>query len=123
MEKVGALSLIYRDKGDIDATQVAPPINGSYREFSKPFYRSVGIAPDKGTAATTSRINDTIDGSVFDRWRADASYRRKTCALGADEAGRSRHALRRRPGYRTQGRRAVTITLTSAHEIERRRSW
>jgi hypothetical protein len=60
MDKVGALGLIYRDKVDIDATQAAPPINGSYREFSKPFYRSVGIAPDKGTAATTSRINDTI---------------------------------------------------------------
>jgi hypothetical protein len=82
MDKVGALGLIYRDKVDIDATQVAPPINGSYREFSKPFYRSVGIAPDKGTAATTSRINDTIDGSVFDRWRADAFYRPENLWLG-----------------------------------------
>jgi hypothetical protein len=83
MEKAGALGLVYRDKVEIDATQVAPPINGSYREFgkglchffSKPFYRSVGIAPDKGTSATTSRVNETIDSSVFDRWRTDASYR------------------------------------------------
>jgi uncharacterized protein (DUF2235 family) len=83
MGKAGALGLVYRDKVEIDATQIAPPINDSYREFgrgfyhlfSKPFYRSVGTAPDKGTVATTSRINETIDGSVFDRWRADASYR------------------------------------------------
>ena len=83
LEKAGALGLGYRDTVEIDATQVAPPINDSYREFgkglyhffSKPFYRSVGIAPEKGTAATTSRINETIDGSVFDRWREDASYR------------------------------------------------
>ena len=34
-----------------------------------------GPAPDKGTAATTSRINETIDSSVFERWRADAKYR------------------------------------------------
>lgn len=88
MDKAGALGLAYRDKVDIDVTQVAPPINDSYREFgkgfyrlfSKPFYRSVGIAPDKGTAATTSRINETIDGSVFDRWRGDPSYRPENLA-------------------------------------------
>jgi hypothetical protein len=83
MEKAGAQGLVYRNTVDIDVTQVVPPINDSYREFgkgfyhlfSKRFYRSVGTAPDKGTAATTSRINETIDGSVFDRWRNDASYR------------------------------------------------
>jgi hypothetical protein len=35
---------------------------------------TVGIDPDVGTAATTSRINETIGGAVFDRWRTDASY-------------------------------------------------
>lgn len=83
MGKAGTQGLVYRNTVDIDVTQVVPPINDSYREFgkgfyhlfSKRFYRSVGTAPDKGTAATTSRINETIDGSVFDRWRIDASYR------------------------------------------------
>lgn len=83
MGKAGAQGLVYRDKVDIDVTQAVPPINDSYREFvngfyrliSKRFYRSVGIAPNEGTAATTSRINETIDGSVFDRWRTDVSYR------------------------------------------------
>ncbi|NOJ39063.1 DUF2235 domain-containing protein [Bradyrhizobium australiense] len=83
MEKAGALGLAYRDKVEIDTTEAAPPINDSYREFgkgwyhffSKRFYRSVGTPPEKGTAATTSRINETIDGSVFDRWRSDSTYR------------------------------------------------
>lgn len=83
MNKAGALGLVYRDTVDIDTTQVAPPVNDSYREFgngfyhlfSKPFYRSVGAAPEKGSTSTTSRINETIDDSVFDRWRTDAAYR------------------------------------------------
>jgi hypothetical protein len=83
MEKAGALGLVFRERVVVDLTQTAPPINDSYREFgsgfyhffSKPFYRSVGAAPQIGSAATTSRINETIDGSVFGRWRTDASYR------------------------------------------------
>ena len=93
MEKAGALGLAYRCAVDVDTTQVVPPINNSYREFgsgfyrlfSKPFYRSVGAAPEKGTAATTSRINETIDGSVFDRWRADATYRPPNLVAWAQE--------------------------------------
>lgn len=76
MDKAGGLGLIYLDQIVIDASQVAPPITDSYREFvhglyrfiSPPFYRPVGQAPEVGTQATTSRINETIDGSVFDRW-------------------------------------------------------
>jgi uncharacterized protein (DUF2235 family) len=83
MGKAGGLGLTYRDAVEVDTAQIAPPINDSYAEFgkgfyhffSKPFYRSVGAAPEKGTAATTSRINETVDGSVFDRWRADETYR------------------------------------------------
>jgi uncharacterized protein (DUF2235 family) len=83
MDKAGALGLIYRDKVQIDVTEKAPAINDSYSEFgegfyhlfSKRFFRPVGIAPETGTAGTTSRINETIDGSVFDRWRSDATYR------------------------------------------------
>jgi hypothetical protein len=34
----------------------------------------------------TSRVfNETIDGSVFDRWRADATYRPPNLAAWADE--------------------------------------
>jgi uncharacterized protein (DUF2235 family) len=83
MDKAAGLGLVFRDQVTIDTAQVAPPVTDSYREFahgfyrfvSRPFYRPVGPPPDKGTQATTSRINETIDGSVFERWRADGNYR------------------------------------------------
>jgi hypothetical protein len=79
----------------IDGSQVAPPVMDSYGEFawglyrfvSRPFYRPVGVAPDEGTQATTARINETIDGSVFDRWRADAAYRPANLAEWARAKG------------------------------------
>jgi hypothetical protein len=45
----------------------------------------VALPPDKGTQATTSRINETIDGSVFERWRADATYRPQNLVAWAEE--------------------------------------
>jgi hypothetical protein len=93
MDKAAGLGLVFRDQVSIDVSQVAPPVTDSYREFawglyrfvSRPFYRPVGLAPDKGTEATTLRINETIDGSVFDRWRADADYRPPNLAAWAKE--------------------------------------
>jgi hypothetical protein len=95
MGKAGALGLVFRDQVVIDTLQFAPPVTDSYREFahgwyrfiSRPFYRPVGLAPDQGTQATTSRINETVDGSVFDRWRADATYRPPNLAAWADAKG------------------------------------
>jgi hypothetical protein len=83
MGKAAGLGLVFRDQVVIDTGQVTPPIADSYREFahgfyrfiSRPFYRPVGLPPDQGSQATTCRINETIDGSVFDRWRADGTYR------------------------------------------------
>jgi len=93
MEKAGALGLTYRDKVEIDVTEKDPTINdsycefgeGLYRIFSKRFFRPVCIAPETGTEATTTRINETIDGSVFDRWRSDATYRPENLVTWADE--------------------------------------
>jgi type VI secretion system (T6SS) phospholipase Tle1-like effector len=83
MDKAAGLGLAVRDQVVIDTAQVAAPITDSYREFahglyrfiSRPFYRPVGLPPDKGTEAVTAGINETVDGSVFDRWRAAADYR------------------------------------------------
>lgn len=93
MEKAAGLGLVFRSEVSLDVSQVAPPVKDSYREFawglyrfvSGPFYRPVGLAPDKGTQATTSRINETIDGSVFDRWRVDGAYRPENLAAWAKE--------------------------------------
>ena len=83
MDKAAATGLLFRDQVVIDTAQVAPPISNSYREFahgfyrfvSRQFYRPVGIPPEEGTLGTTTRINETIDGSVFERWRVDENYR------------------------------------------------
>jgi uncharacterized protein (DUF2235 family) len=83
MDKAAGQGLVFRDQVVIDTAQVAPSVTDSYREFahgfyrffSRPFYRPVGPPPDQGTQATTARINESIDGSVFDHWRADAAYR------------------------------------------------
>jgi uncharacterized protein (DUF2235 family) len=83
MEKATGLGLVFRDQVVIDTAQVTPPVTDSYREFahgfyrfvSRRFYRPVGLMPEQGTQATTTRINETIDGSVFERWRVDDKYR------------------------------------------------
>ena len=83
MDKAAATGLVFRDQVVIDTAQVAPPISDSYREFahgfyrfvSRRFYRPVGIPSERGTLGTTTRINETIDGSVFERWRVDENYR------------------------------------------------
>ncbi|WP_407147846.1 DUF2235 domain-containing protein [Bradyrhizobium sp. ORS 86] len=95
MEKAVGLGLVFRNEVSLDVSQVAPPVTDSYREFawglyrfvSRPFYRPVGLPPEKGTQATTSRINETVDGSVFDRWRADGSYRPENLASWAKAKG------------------------------------
>jgi len=49
---------------------------GWYRlcRLGRPYYRRVGLPPEaEGPGVTT--INETIDASVFTRWRADKTYR------------------------------------------------
>jgi uncharacterized protein (DUF2235 family) len=95
MDKAGDLGLVFRDQVSIDVSQIAPPVTDSYRDFawglyrfvSQPFYRPVGQAPDKSTQARTSRVNETVDGSVFDRWRVDETYRPPNLVLWAKQKG------------------------------------
>jgi uncharacterized protein (DUF2235 family) len=95
MDKAAGLGLVFRDRVVIDMAQVTPPINDSYREFgrgyyrffSRRFYRPVGPPPDQGTQATTSRINETIDVSVLGRWRADGTYRPPNLVAWSKEKG------------------------------------
>jgi uncharacterized protein (DUF2235 family) len=85
MDKASAAGLAFISELDIDTSSVAPPVADSYGQFfdgfykfiSRPFYRPVGTLPMVGTEATTNRINETIDESVFERWRADPAYRPK----------------------------------------------
>src|ERR1035437_2159471 len=45
--------------------------------LGKHYYRTVGAEPLDTGDAVTSTINETIDATVFDRWRTDETYRPK----------------------------------------------
>lgn len=87
MGKAIAHGLKFSDTVIIDGDENSCPIHDSLAEmvhgiyevltFGKHFYRAIGSDPiDNGEAVTTT-INESIDASVFDRWRKDGGYRPK----------------------------------------------
>lgn len=48
-----------------------------YHLASSPLYRAIGAAPEVRDDGTHPTVNETIDVSVFERWRADPTYRPK----------------------------------------------
>jgi uncharacterized protein (DUF2235 family) len=85
MAKAGAHGLTFKDKVVLDGTEstgtnhdsFAEMAGGLYKliELGKPYYRLIGAPPVAEANTITTTINETIDASVFDRWRRDASYR------------------------------------------------
>lgn len=67
--------------------KLALPISDSFSEFMKGayrvfrvgrrYYRPIGEPPIESEEKTTHNINETIDVSVFNRWRNDPDYRPK----------------------------------------------
>lgn len=45
--------------------------------LGKHYYRPIGADPVDSETGRVHTINESIDGSVFDRWRADLTYRPK----------------------------------------------
>jgi uncharacterized protein (DUF2235 family) len=87
MNKAISLGLVFRDTVVIDGDENTCPIHDSLSEmahgiyeiltFGKHYFRPIGIDPiDVGDAVTTT-INESIDGTVFERWRKDPGYRPK----------------------------------------------
>jgi uncharacterized protein (DUF2235 family) len=82
--KASTLGLTFKDGFAAEQHAGAARISDSYGEFmwglyrlftfGRPYYRPIGVAPkDEGLGVTN--INETIDVSVFERWRADRTYR------------------------------------------------
>jgi uncharacterized protein (DUF2235 family) len=93
MNKASAHGLTFKVDVELDDGVLKAPISDSYREFvfglyhlvRKPFSRVIGQPTwDSGTQ---SNINETIDASVFDRWRADPAYRPRNIQEWATRAG------------------------------------
>jgi hypothetical protein len=61
------------------------PISDSFAEFmygaypivkrGRRYHREIGALPVETEADITNTINETIDASVFERWRANPGYR------------------------------------------------
>ncbi len=82
--KATALGLTFRTGFSAEANAVSGGISDSYGQFmwglyrlatfGRAYYRPIGVAP-KAEGEGVVNINETIDASVFERWRADLSYR------------------------------------------------
>jgi hypothetical protein len=78
MKKASLFGLTFRNDVDIDGDILSAPINDSRQEFldgtyarvSRTFYRTIGSDPDIRDDGAHTNVNETIDQSVFDRWRA-----------------------------------------------------
>lgn len=82
MRKASALGLTFRESLQEDDALYAAVVRDSYAEFAYGWYarfvrrycRAIAAAPD---SAGDANVNETIDKTVFERWRRDAAYRPK----------------------------------------------
>jgi uncharacterized protein (DUF2235 family) len=83
MQKAESHGLSFRSEIALDGDALKAPIadsymsfgDGLYAIFSRPLYRTIGREPDVQEDGTHINVNETIDASVFERWRADPTYR------------------------------------------------
>ena len=94
VEKAAALGLRISAAVDQDAEPWKYPVADSFRQFAYhlyqatraffPHYRTVGAADAHKGTKTTETVNETIDSSVFERWRQDSRYRPRNLARWAE---------------------------------------
>jgi uncharacterized protein (DUF2235 family) len=83
MKKASMHGLAFKQDVDLDGDVVTAIISDSYAGFmrglysdvSDRYYRPIGEPPQVLADGTHSNVNETIDASVFDRYRADSNYR------------------------------------------------
>jgi hypothetical protein len=83
MKKASVHGLTFRNDVDIDGDVNTAPINDSYKDFAygvyskivNPLFRKIGEDPEIRDDGTHTNVNETIDGSVFERWRTLPDYR------------------------------------------------
>ena len=83
MKKAESQGLSFRSEVNLDGDALKAPIADSYKSFGSglyakvfpPLYRTIGREPDVREDGSHINVNETIDASVFERWRADPTYR------------------------------------------------
>jgi uncharacterized protein (DUF2235 family) len=93
MQRASAHGLTFKDTVNIDGDENQAPVHDSFAEMAhgiyracklwRPYYRPIGAAPLVTKDRTITPINETIDVTVFDRWRSDRSYRPPNLAMWA----------------------------------------
>jgi uncharacterized protein (DUF2235 family) len=88
------LGLTFKDGFAAEQNAATAPISDSYSTFmwglyrlftlGRVYHRPIGVPP-KDEGEGVSNINETIDVSVFDRWRADPTYRPPQLAAWAKQ--------------------------------------
>lgn len=94
-EKAKGCGLHLRDEVEIEegaikdpvADSYAPFLHGLYKHASAEYFRPVGEAVREGAEYYTQNINETIDASVFEKWRVDETYRPDNLKAWADAHG------------------------------------
>lgn len=94
--KAESLGLCFRDGFAAEPNAANAAISDSYAEFMsgfyrlmtlfRPYYRPIGVPPT-GEGKGVVNINETIDGSVFERWRTDKTYRPPALQAWAESRG------------------------------------
>lgn len=90
MGKAKIHGLTFNDTVSIDGNEALAKIHDSFTEmadgiyhalkFGRAYYRQIGPDPVVDGSKTTTIINETIDATVFDRWRKNPCYRPKNLA-------------------------------------------
>lgn len=85
MRKAVRLGLGFRGTVEPSPEMVGAEISNSFEEFAwglyakakrhQPFYREIGEAPRPFVGGHDEIVNETIDASVFERWRINTAYR------------------------------------------------
>jgi hypothetical protein len=88
--KASRHGLAFRSAVVLDGDALRSPISDSYAELMHGayrlltlggrYYRPIGEAPRETSDGTHSNVNETIDGSVFERWNKVPTYRPKNLA-------------------------------------------
>ncbi len=87
MSKAEQHGLVFKDTVVLDGDENTCPIHDSLKEMAhgiyevltlgKHFYRTIGADPVDTASTVVTTINETVDATVFDRWRCDSTYRPK----------------------------------------------
>jgi uncharacterized protein (DUF2235 family) len=96
VDRAAASGLTFRYPIRVDPDSHRDPVVDSYSQFAKGLYkiatlgrrnfRTIGAERFEVTTPSgfVDTVNETIDGSVFDRWRADSTYRPQNLAAWAE---------------------------------------